>query len=142
MADCTFLECEDGQLIIEDCKQGPPGPQGPQGPSGSASMQQPTLPLGASGSGVADSLPVADYYAAKWIVHILTIEGTPRYRGLEVLGIYNGSTSFYNITGSIGESINVGVVVDLNGANLELQVTNNEAVSIEVRVLRLAIETP
>lgn len=129
----TFLECGCDQFIIETCSQGPVGP------SGGATQLNPD-PINPTDTDVVDSLPVADFMAAKWIIHMVTDEGTPRYRALEVLGMYNGTTSFYNVTGAVGEAISAVVVVDLNGTNLELQVTNNEAVDITARILRLAVE--
>lgn len=132
--DCPVLEHDCSTIILESCKQGPTGPSG-------MGNQQDTVIVAPTDTEVIDSLAVATYTASAWLVHLTTVEGTPRYRGLRTYGVQNGTTSFYNVYGNIGENVLASVVVDLNGANLELQVTNNDAVDIEVRVLQFPIST-
>lgn len=136
-------------IIIEVCEQGPQGEQGekgdqgdpgPQGPPGTSQPQiDDTVP--ASSTKDIDSLAVADYEAVKWIVTAINPTSGDRM-WLEVGALYDGSSDADHVEYGIlpGDIIDFDIAVVISAAALVLRITNNETVSVDFKVIRIATE--
>ncbi len=117
------------------------GIQGPQGvPGVSAQNQIDSGPFAVSATGVADSILIALIRSVKWVVTVIDNVNS-KYAVYEVFGWHNGviaTHSRYGHQGSLKDLVDVAVVI--NGAAMELKVTNNHSSAIKVSVLRFATE--
>lgn len=121
--------------IVEVCKQGPPGPAGPPG-TAQDQINATVLPHATS---VVDTLPMLDYKSVKWLVtSIVPLLST--YAMAEVVAIHNTLEARHSTYGKIGDKILYSILVELNSANLELKIFNDENFPLEVSVVRLATE--
>lgn len=129
------LIVEEDPLIIEAaCEQGPPGTPGLDGTGVVALTPVVVAPAATE---PVDFLAINTYRSVKWIVTITDSVGS-FYKSYEVLAVHNGTTALYTVYGKIGDPIDVTTEVAINGASLELQITNNSSNSITVDGQRLA----
>lgn len=90
-------------------------------------------------TGIVDVLAVATYRSAKWLVTVTDSTGN-RVRSYEVFGMHrNGASPTHNLYGILGDTITHTVAVTIVGANLRLEVTNNDGAAITVDAVRLPI---
>ena len=84
-----------------------------------------------------DSVVLATIRSVKWLVTI-TDSVAGDYKTYEVLAVHNGTTALYSVYGIVGDSISVFTNVVINGANMELELTNNSTNNLDIKVQRIA----
>ena len=119
--------------VISACQQGPAGADGKDGTGAIEISAGPILPTATT---VVDFVALATYRSVKWIVTI-TDAVANLYRSYEVLAIHNGTTALHSVYGRIGNPVDVTTDVVVNGANLELQLTNNDINNIDIKAQRI-----
>ncbi len=139
------IECEENVFeivleperveIIAECKQGPQGPPGR--PAGV--RQTDTDDIAPAATEIIASLTLADECAANF--RVLVIDDTNSLkRWLEVDAVHSPTTGAYHtIYATLGDLIDFDIDVVDNGTTLDLELTNNEAVNLDTRVLIHAI---
>lgn len=119
--------------IIAECKV---GPAGQNGLDGFGILQIDTGPVANGATQVADSVAIATYRSAKWLVTIKdSIAGT--YRFYEVIAVHNGTTPLYSVYGKVGDVISVFTDVTIVAGFLRLEITNNSTNSIDISAMRI-----
>lgn len=75
----------------------------------------------------------------KWLVELIDITNN-KIKSYEIMAInkFNIDTS-YTIYGIIGDKISHSIDVTINGSNINLNITNNELVDLNYKILRLEI---
>lgn len=107
----------------------------------SGGHQIPLVTVPASSTSVIDSVPTADSRTAKWVV-VVTDTTNDKTQAFEILALHkNGTTSTHNMYSILGDQIDFALNVIIVGTDLTLQITNNEAVSIEVDAARIQVLT-
>jgi len=119
--------------IIAECKV---GPAGMNGLDGFGIVQVDTGPFANAVTGLADSVAIATYRSAKWLVTIKdSTAGT--YKFYEVIAVHNGTTPLYSVYGNVGDVISVFTDVTIVSGFLRLEITNNSTNSIDISVMRI-----
>lgn len=124
----------DPEFVVSECKQGPPGADGLDG-AGAVEIASGPVPVG--DPVVADSIAIALYRSAKWIVTITDTAGG-EYKSYEVLAVHKNTTALYSVYSLVGDKISVFTDVSVVGANLVLTLTNNHSNPIGIKVQRIA----
>lgn len=139
------IECEENVFeivlqperidIIAECKQGPIGPPGL--PAGV--QQTDTDDITPASTEIIASLTLADECAGNF--RVLVIDSTNNLkRWLEVDAVHSPTTGAYHtIYATLGDFIDFDIDVVDNGTTLDLELTNNEAVNLDTKVLIHAI---
>ena len=131
----VLVTIEESATVIEAaCEQGPPGTPGLDGTGVVALTPVVIIPAATE---PVDFLSIATYRSSKWVVTITDSVGS-FYKSYEVLAVHNGTTALFTVYAKIGDPIDVTTEVTINGANLELQITNNSSNSITVDGQRVA----
>lgn len=134
--DRLVIVDDEATELVEDYIQGPPGPTGPEG--GIAANQTDTLVL-AGNTETIDMVLLGVKRSAKWF-----ITATDNVNGLfafsEVAAIHNDTTARWTHYAKIGDPLSYAIVVSIQGPQLTLVVTNNEAVSVEFSVVRVVTD--
>ena len=82
---------------------------------------------------VVDTLPTASTDSAHYIV---TMKTATKIKTFHLLALNDGGTMKDIIGPKLGQ-ISVNVTTQINGANIELELTNNEATTLDVAIARL-----
>jgi hypothetical protein len=83
-------------------------------------------------------LPTVDYRSAKWDVTLIN-EISSKFMFLEIAGIHlSGGVVCDNTSNILGDRMNVDLCVEISGSDFGLNVTNNEAVDLNLQFIRLA----
>ncbi len=137
------------EVVIVACEQGPAGQDGADGVNGIDGadgadgldgvgvVEVSSGPISNGNTVVADSVVAATIRSVKWLVTI-TDSVAGDYKTYEVLGVHNGTTALYSVYGIVGDSISVFTNVVINGANMELELTNNSTNDLDIKVQRIA----
>lgn len=140
------IECEENVFevtilperveIIAECKQGPMGPPG----ADAVGVQTDTDDITPSSTEIIASLTLADECAANF--RVLVIDDTNNLkRWLEVDAVHSPTTgATHTIYATLGDFIDFDIDVVDNGTTLDVELTNNEAVNLDTRVLVHAIK--
>ena len=119
--------------IVAECKI---GPAGMNGLDGFGILQIDTGPVANGITQIADSVAIATYRSAKWLVTIKDeIAGT--YRFYEVIAVHNGTIPLFSVYGKLGATISVFTDVTIVAGFLRLEITNNSTNSIDISVMRI-----
>lgn len=95
--------------------------------------------VNAAATTAIDAIPLADYRGAKWFVAVVN-HHTNDVDMYEVYGIHqDGTAPFHTVYSIQGNGVNHTVDVVISGANLQLEVTNNESNEIVVYVTRMPV---
>lgn len=106
--------------------------------SGSSSQSSNTGIVTASTTDVVDTVSLT-INTIKWLVELIDNTNN-KIRSYEIMAInkFNIATS-YTIYGIIGDKISHDINVSINGSNIDLNITNNEFVDLNYKILRLEI---
>lgn len=129
----VVCEEEPAEIIIA-CDQGPPGQDGADG---IGIVEVSAGPISNSATVVVDTVARTAYRSVKWVV---TIDDPTAllYKSYEILAVHNSLVALHTVYGKIGDPIDVSNEVAINGANFELQITNNSVNAILVKAQRIA----
>jgi hypothetical protein len=122
--------------IIAECKVGPSGADGADGLDGFGIVQVDTGPAANGVTLVADSVAIATFRSAKWLVTIKDSTAGD-YKFYEVIAVHNGTTPLYSVYGNVGDTISVFTDVTIVSGFLRLEITNNSTNSIDISVMRI-----
>lgn len=86
-----------------------------------------------------DSLGLIESNTIKWIVELIDASNQ-KIRSFEILAVnkFNIDVSF-NKYGISGESILHDISIVINGSNIDLNITNNEAVNLDYKFARIQL---
>lgn len=130
----TVIDTTEPVVILVTCEQ---GPAGADGADGTGIIEVVSGPVSNGNMVVADSVAIATYRSVKWIVTI-TDSTAGDYKSYEVMAVHNDSTTLFTVYGIVGDTISVFTNVVINGSNLEIEITNNSANPIDIKVQRIA----
>ena len=122
-------------VVVEVCQQGIPGPPGQDG---AGVVQIDTFGISPAMTVNVDSMSASVVCSTEWALTVKTIEATPKTKVSKIVATVNSSGISHNVWASAGDPILYDVDVLLLSNQITLRVTNNEAVDIDVRVLRIA----
>lgn len=86
--------------------------------------------------GTCDSISSTLYRTVKWVVSVTV---GSKYTSFEVLANHDGIDVVFNEYSIIGDRTDYTVDVELGGGNILFKVTNNEATTMTVSVLRFSL---
>jgi hypothetical protein len=87
--------------------------------------------LATTQTAVIDSYDITQVRSVKWLITVSDLTST-LFQSLEVLAIHDGVNVLHSEYGVTGDDITFDVNVNIVTGNLELQVTNNSANTIQV----------
>lgn len=119
--------------IVAECKI---GPAGMNGIDGFGILQIDSGPVANGNTVLADSVAIATYRSAKWLVTIKDVVGG-LYKFYEVIAVHNGTIPLFSVYGKVGNTISVFTDVTIVAGFLRLELTNNSTNSIDVSVMRI-----
>ena len=109
----------------------------PAGSGGGSNVETIHVEIPTTNTILVDSLPLATYRTAKWIVTLNdSVGGTSM--AYEVLGVHDDLVAHHTRYARTGDNIPHGIDVILNGIDMALEITNNIANSLTVDVVRIA----
>lgn len=130
----TVIVESDPIVLLVACEQ---GPAGKDGLDGTGVLEVASGPVANGNTITADSVAIATYRSVKWIVTITDSLGG-LYKSYEVMAVHNDSTVLFSVYAIVGDTISVFTDVDVNAGQMRLQITNNIANDIDVKVQRIA----
>ena len=94
--------------------------------------------IGGTSSTVVDTIPLAEFGSLDYKVGIHNAAKTEgRHFNINILNL--SSTLKDNIYGRVSGSLNVTVAASINGANMELTITNNELFDVDYSIGKLVL---
>ena len=118
----------DTDVVLVACEQGPAGLPG--------ILQVNTGPVAPAATQIADAVAIATFRSVKWLVTLKDSVGV-LFKFYEVIAIHDGTTPKHSVYGLIGDTISVVTDVDILAGDIQLNITNNSANSIDISVMRI-----
>lgn len=124
---------EAAELIVDGCQQGPPGASG-------VGVNTPAVTIATTATAAVDLVPVVGNEALYWIVTGTDTVGDKR--SAVVFAHWDASNNTYRVvSNNFGQFANWTVLVTISAGNVELRITNNHTLSIDVRTVRFRVCT-
>jgi len=100
-----------------------------------APHEQVTDTIPAFSSNVVDSIDLSDFFSLEYSFHLTN--GT-KVRSFKCIVTYDNGFLTDQVYSRSG-SLNVGIDIVINGVNMDLQITNNEASEVDLTLTRLIL---
>lgn len=95
-------------------------------------------------SQVSDSVPstetkIVDGIEAKAVQWVVTLESGTKYQSYNVQATKQNTNSTHSVYGIVGDQVDHGLEVVVNNDNLELEITNNEPVTLNATIVSIKV---